>query len=128
MAAWLDQSLDEFYEPKRARRIMLYTSAGVRTSPGVIAAHAELRRNIMKSLVKALRAGHRSGQLRSPHPLSDAMTIRALVAVAVDHSVRRRSRRAAREHVIRFAWPALALPLPHPQSQLLGDSIPKDPR
>lgn len=56
------------------------------------------------------------------------MTIRALVAVAVDLSGRRRSRRAAREHVIRLAWPALALPLPHPQSQLLGDSMPKYPR
>jgi hypothetical protein len=56
------------------------------------------------------------------------MTIRALVAVAVDLSGRRRSRRAAREHVIRLAWPASAPPLPHPQSQLLGDSMPKDPR
>jgi hypothetical protein len=56
------------------------------------------------------------------------MTIPALVAVAVDTSSRRRSRRAAREHVIRFAWPALTLPLLHPQSELLGDSMPKDPR
>ena len=82
----------------------------------------------MNCLVKAPRAGHRSGQLRSPHLLRDAMTIRALFAVAVDLSGRRRSRRTAREHVIRFAWPALALSLSHPQSQLLGDSMPKDPR
>jgi hypothetical protein len=82
----------------------------------------------MNRLVKAPRAGYRSGQLRSPHLLRDAMTVRALFAVAVDLSPRRRSRRAAREHVIRFAWPALALPLSHPQSQLLGDSMPKDPR
>jgi hypothetical protein len=56
------------------------------------------------------------------------MTIRAPVAVAVDLSGRCRSRRAAREHVIRFALPALALRLPQPQPQLLGDSMPKDPR
>ncbi len=83
----------------------------------------------MKSLVKAVVPAS-IGSVAFATPTQRChYAVRALVAVAVDHlSGRRRSRRAAREHVIRFAWPALALPLPHPQSQLLGDSMPKDPR
>jgi AcrR family transcriptional regulator len=107
--AWLDEYLAGFYEPGLAPRTMLYASAGVRTSPAVIAAHAELQQHIVNSLIKALRAGNRSGQLRSLHPREDAMTIMALVAVGVGLSGRRRTRRAAKEHVIRFAWPALGI-------------------
>jgi AcrR family transcriptional regulator len=107
--AWLDEYLDGFYEPKIAPRTMLYASAAVRTSPAVITAHTELQQEIVSSLVKALRAGHRSGHVHSPHPVEDAKTILALVAVGVGLSGRRRTRRAAKEHVIRFAWPALAI-------------------
>jgi hypothetical protein len=103
-------------------------AAGATTAGRQRRARRRASANIMSSLVKALRAGHRSGQLRSPHPLSDAITVRALVAVVVDLSGRRRSRRAAREHVTHFTWPALALPLPHPQYQLPGDSMLKDLR
>jgi AcrR family transcriptional regulator len=114
--AWLDAYLACFYDPRRSRRTMLWGSAAA-ASPAVATAHAESRHNIVGPLVKALRAGRRSGDLCSPSPHRDAMTILALVAVAVGIPGHRRKRSAARDHVIRYAWPALGLPLPKRRSQ-----------
>ncbi|MDH6242743.1 AcrR family transcriptional regulator [Mycobacterium sp. OTB74] len=112
LTTWLDQYLAVFYESKRARRTTLYMSLGPRTSPAVSAAHKELQQVVVRPLVKVLRAGHRAGVMHSPNAHEDAMTIVALVSTAVGILGRRRTRRAAREHVMRFAWPALALPHP----------------
>jgi AcrR family transcriptional regulator len=109
VTAWLDSYLAGFYEPKRARRTTLYSSPGARTSQAVNAAHAELQQVVVRSLVTALRAGHRSGALYSPDPQHDAMTVLALTNTAVGIAGLRRSRRAARDHIMRFAWPALGL-------------------
>jgi AcrR family transcriptional regulator len=110
--AWLDNYLNCFYEPKRARRTTLYASPAANSSPAVIAEHAALHQILARSLTKALRAGHRAGALHSPKPHDDAMTVLALVSVAVNQRgdvVMTRTRKAARDHVMRFAWPAIGL-------------------
>lgn len=111
VAEWLDGYLAVFYEPHRASRTTLYSSPGARASPAVVAEHAELRQIVVRSLVSALRAGHRVGALHSPAPHRDAMTVLALVGVAVGPPGGFRTRKGARTHVMRFAWPALGLPL-----------------
>lgn len=112
VTAWLDEYLTGFYGPKRARRTTLYSSPGARASEAVNAVHAELQQMVVRSLVKALRAGHRAGALHSPNPKHDAMTVLALVNTAMGIPGLRRSRRAARDHIMRFAWPALGLTKP----------------
>jgi AcrR family transcriptional regulator len=114
VAAWLDGYLACFYEPKRARRTTLYASLGAAASPAVIAEHAALQDILARSLIRALRAGHRAGVLNSPKPRDDATTVLALVAVSANQrgeERNRRTRQAARDHVTRFAWPALGLSL-----------------
>lgn len=111
VADWLDGYLAVFYEPSRASRTTLYASPGARASQTVVAEHAQLRQILIRSLVKALRAGHRTGVLHSPAPDRDAMTMLALVGVAVGLPGGLRTRKAARDHVVRFAWPALGLSL-----------------
>jgi AcrR family transcriptional regulator len=111
--AWLDTCLSCFYEPARARRTTLYASPGANAAPAVVAEHAALYQILARSLTKALRAGHRAGVLHSPKPHDDAMTILALVSVAVNQRGNeriRKTRKAARDHVMRFAWPAIGLP------------------
>jgi AcrR family transcriptional regulator len=111
VAAWLDAYLAVFYEPKRARRTLLYASPGVRASSAVAVEHAELRQILARPLVETLRAGHGASVLHSPDPDGDAMSILALVGAAAANPGAMRSRKAARDLVMRFAWPALGLPL-----------------
>ena len=68
VTAWLDGYLAVFYEPGRSRRTMLYASSGARVSPAIVAEQAELRQVVVRPLMRALRAGHRTGVLHSPAP------------------------------------------------------------
>jgi AcrR family transcriptional regulator len=106
--AWIDACLDLFYEPRRASR------ATVLQSPSVAVALEELpdvAATFCEPLRKSLATGHSSGLLSSPSPKDDAESIYGLVTTASGkHRRRRATRAAAKEQVIRFAWPALGLP------------------
>lgn len=110
--AWLDCYLSCFYEPRQARRTTLYASPAASGSPAVMAEHAALYEILVRSLTKALRAGHRTGRLYSPKPHDDAQTILGLVSSSVfegNDPKKRRKRKSARERIMRFAWPAIGL-------------------
>jgi AcrR family transcriptional regulator len=109
--AWLERFLDVFYEPRRARRAALLSSAAYRESRPSAQMMQEMRRISCAPLVDALRAGHEAGLLHSPTPEADAYSIYNLVTASVDASdVGESDRERTRAHVERFAWPALGLP------------------
>lgn len=109
VSAWLDAYLAVFYEPKRANRTALYASPAARASLVVTEEQAQLRQIIARSLVDALREGHRSGVLEAPDAEADAMSILALVGAATVAAGGPRARAAARAQVKRYVWPALGL-------------------
>ncbi len=111
LLAWLDGLLDHFYEPRRAARTALFTSPEVLSSLRMNSEVMEEMRSILSQpLVKVLRAGHREGVLHSPKPEADAVTLFALVSsTATSPRGYPRNRKRARAHVLRFAWPALAI-------------------
>lgn len=111
LQAWLDGLLDHFYEPRRAARTALFTSPEVLSSLRMNSELMEEMRSILSEpLVKVLRAGHRAGVLRSPKPEADAVSLFALVSsAATSPRGYPRDRKRARAHVLRFAWPALAV-------------------
>lgn len=111
LQAWLDGLLDHFYEPRRAARTALFTSPEVLSSLRMNSEVMEEMRSVLcQPLVKVLRAGHRAGVLRSTKPEADAVSLFALASTAAT-SPRGypRDRNKARAHVLRFAWPALAI-------------------
>lgn len=109
--AWLERFLDVFYEPRRARRAALLTSATQDASRLSVQLMSEMRHMSCVSLVDALRAGHAQGVLRSPTPEADAYTIFNLVTAAREAGdVGTADRDGVRNHVTRYAWPALGLP------------------
>jgi AcrR family transcriptional regulator len=110
IGAWLDAYLDVFYEPRRAARVEFFSSSAMRAAYPMGDAVREIRTIHCRPLIEALRAGHGEGSLVSPTPEADAYSLYALVGAAVDRRDGRfRDRAAAREHVMRFAWPALGL-------------------
>lgn len=110
--AWLECFLDVYYEPKRAARVAVFTSASVRASYSEPSAAEAMRDLFCKPLIQALRAGHKSGLFHSPDPQEDARSIYALVSnVTHRGQARARNRSAARAQVLRFVRPALGLPL-----------------
>ncbi|MGF7239544.1 MAG: TetR/AcrR family transcriptional regulator [Frankia sp.] len=109
--AWLEGLLDVFYEPRRAARVALFSSAVVHGFYPLADVMQDTRRVSCRPLIGALRAGHEAGLLRSPTPEADASSMYALVGAAADrHDAHFQHRAAARAHVVRFAWPALGLP------------------
>jgi AcrR family transcriptional regulator len=108
--AWLERFLDVFYEPRRAQRVALLSSAAARASGPSAAVISEMRRLACLPLVEALRAGHEAGVLYSPYPEADAYSIHSLVVSSREGLGPESADRAtARAHVVRFAWPALRL-------------------
>ena len=108
--AWLARFLDVFYEPRRAARAALLTSAASRVSRPSAAMVNEMRRMSCAPLIDALRAGHETGVLSSPTPVVDAYSIYNLVTAGREASeVGETDRATAMAHVVRFAWPALRL-------------------
>jgi len=107
--AWLDGYLDLFYEPRRAARVAILSSAGARRADGYDAELAYAHELLSAPLVALLRLGHERGELSSPEPERDALTILAIVASVCEPSSDRRftDRASARAHLIRFCWPAL---------------------
>jgi AcrR family transcriptional regulator len=107
--AWLEGFLDVFYEPRRAARTALFSSPAVTAVP-LVGELEEMRRIFCRPLVEVLRAGHESGVLHSPTPEADAYSLFILVNAATDRSdTHFLNRRAAKAHVMRFAWPAFGL-------------------
>jgi AcrR family transcriptional regulator len=108
--AWLERFLDVFYEPRRAQRVALLSSAAARASGPSAAMISEMRRLVCLPLVDALRIGHDTGVLYSPVPEADAYSIHSLVVASRDgQGLEKADRAATRAHVVRFAWPALGL-------------------
>lgn len=110
--AWLERFLDVFYEPRRARRTALLASATARGTGPSSDVLRQMRQAICRSLVDALQAGTEAGVLRSPTPEADAYSIHALVTSKHEaEDGRVPDRDMTKAHVLRFAAPALGLPL-----------------
>jgi len=108
--AWLERYLDVFFEPRRAKRAALLTSAAYGVSRPSAQMMVEMRRISCAPLVEALRAGHVAGLLRSPTPEADAYSIYNLIMASREaNEPEEPSRLSIRAHVVRFAWPALGL-------------------
>jgi AcrR family transcriptional regulator len=108
LEAWLDGLLDQFYEPRKASRTALFTTAQVMASYRMSDELLEMRWMLSEPLVEVLRAGNQAGTLHSPNPQADAVSLFALVSSAATspHS-HRGDREGARAQAIRFAWAAL---------------------
>ena len=114
--AWLERYLDVFFEPKRAARTALFSSAALTAALPIADEVQEMRRIFCRPLVEVLRAGHEAQVLYSPTPVADAYTMFALVNATFNRrDTQFRTRASAMAHVRRFAHPALGLPpLPDP--------------
>jgi AcrR family transcriptional regulator len=109
--AWIDGYLDTFFEPRLVARAAVFAAPAGWVSPRAQEL-PEIRRALTRPLAEALRAGHAAGVLVSPDAESDAATVFALSSAAGGGPDECRSGRAAfRRQVIRFAWPALGLPV-----------------
>jgi AcrR family transcriptional regulator len=109
--AWLERYLDVFFEPKRAARTALFSSAAITAALPIAEEMQEMRRIFCRPLVEVLRAGHETEVLCSPTPVADAYTLFALVNATFNRSdTQFRTRTSAKAHVLRFALPALRLP------------------
>jgi len=108
--AWLSRFLEVFYEPRRAERAALLSSAAYRVSRPSAEMMSEMRRISCAPLAEALRAGHEAGVLYSPTHEADAFSIYNLVTASREASEGGEADRATTmAHVVRFAWPALRL-------------------
>jgi AcrR family transcriptional regulator len=107
LEGWLDGLLDLFFEPKRAARTALLSTPDIVSSYRVADELMDMRWLLARPLVEVLRAGHKAGVLFSPNPEADAVSMFALAssAAVAPHSYRG-DRKAARNHVVRFAWAA----------------------
>jgi AcrR family transcriptional regulator len=108
LEAWLQRYLDVFYEPRRAARASLLTSASYQASRPSAQMVQEMRRMSCAPLADALRRGHAAGVLSSPTPEADAYAIYDLVN-AYRQACPEPDRAGTVAHVVRFAWPALHL-------------------
>lgn len=107
---WLEAALDLFFHPKKAVRTSLFSTPQVMSSPWMADAYVELSAIPSLPLVGVLRSGHESGDLYSPTPDADAVTIFSILSRAATSPLEDLGGRAeVRAHVVRFAWPALRL-------------------
>jgi AcrR family transcriptional regulator len=105
--AWLEATLNLFYDPVRARRTALLSNAEIMSSRRMAAVTAEMQWLLAEPLAEVLRIGHQTGVLFSPTPEADAVSMFALVSgCAMSSHSFPASRSAAKAHVTRFAWPA----------------------
>jgi AcrR family transcriptional regulator len=116
LEAWLDGFLALFFDQRRAERVAIMVTEGTRRAAGYHEEEERAVAAIVAPLVEVLRHGRATGALRSDAPIRDAY---AIYAVATSASGSRRTleagrfdRRAARDHVARFCWPALGLDVP----------------
>jgi AcrR family transcriptional regulator len=82
LESWLEAVLDLFFEPRKAARTSLFSTPQVMSSTWMAAAFVEMSWVPSEPLVKVLRAGHESGQMRSPNPEADAVSIFAVLSSA----------------------------------------------
>jgi AcrR family transcriptional regulator len=111
--AWIDAFLDLLYNPEIAPTTAIFTAPSVMASYTLATSLPEMQRMFCPPLIKALRAGHRAGVLKSPAPEADAYCIHALVHASLDvhHRARLPKRAVVKAQILRFAWPALGLRL-----------------
>lgn len=110
LEAWLDGLLDQFYEPRKAARTALFSTAQAMASYRMSEELLEMRWMLSEPLVDVLRAGHEAGSLHSPNPEADAVSLFAVVSsAATSPHAHRGDRKAARAQAVRFAWSALRI-------------------
>jgi AcrR family transcriptional regulator len=108
--AWIDAFLDLLYNPEIAPTTAIFTAPSVLASYTLATSLPEMQRRFCPPLIRALRAGHRAGVLKSPNPEADAYCIHALVHAAIDVHHRPNHKRATvKAQILRFAWPALGI-------------------
>ena len=108
--AWIDAFLDLLYNPEIAPTTAIFTAPSVLASYTLASSLPEMQRMFCPPLIKALRAGHRTGVLESVRPEADAYCIHALVHAALDVHHRPLPKRATvKAQVLRFVWPALGI-------------------
>jgi AcrR family transcriptional regulator len=107
---WLDRTLDLFFKRGQAATTALFASPEVIRSSRIPEDLTDLRRCVYAPLADVLRAGNDTGDLRSPNPDLDAMTVFGVLSSTALHPPARKFGRAAvRDHVVRFTWPALGI-------------------
>jgi AcrR family transcriptional regulator len=112
LEAWVERFLDIFYEPRRAERAALLSTAddsAARLNSSLV---KEMRRISCVPLVEALSAGHAAGVIYSPRPEADAYSIYELARASWEGRGEGAAadRDEALAHIKRYAWPALGLP------------------
>jgi AcrR family transcriptional regulator len=108
LEAWLEAVLDLFFEPRKAARTSVFSTPQVMSSNWMAAAFVEMSWVPSEPLVKVLRAGHDAGELQSPNPAADAVSIFAVLSTAATSPhgfIGDRDR--VKAQVQRFAWGAL---------------------
>ncbi len=108
--AWIDAFLDTFFDPRLASRSAAFTTPATMSISPLTEEMGRVRRELCQPLAAALRRGHASGALRSPDPDQDARSVYGLLTAAAVPADGH-DRATARAQVIRFAWPALGLPI-----------------
>jgi AcrR family transcriptional regulator len=107
---WLDRTLDLFFRRGQATTTALFASPDVIRSSRIPEDLTDLRRCVYSPLADVLRSAHATGELQSPNPDLDAMTMFGMLSDAALHpATRKLGRTAVRDHVVRFAWPALGI-------------------
>jgi len=111
LLAWLDEMLSLCFDPRRARRVVLFRTAA-RQAAGYEAEEAHLRAVLTAPLVDALRRGALDGSLPDADPVPDARAIFGLVWQVAGPAVGRAGageRDQVRAQLLRFCLPALGV-------------------
>jgi len=111
LTAWLDEILSFGYDRRKAERMALLGSAGVRRAAGYLAEERNARHLLVAPLVGVLEAGQLAGAFPAAEPERDAHTIYAIVFEALEWArvtEPRPTRAESLAHCRRFAVGALA--------------------
>jgi AcrR family transcriptional regulator len=110
--AWLDVSLDVFFEPRRVLRAAIMSSDAARRAEGYGLVIEEIGRKHARPLVRAISDGVATGEITSPDPELDASLILSLCSSMSNttwSAPMRIDRDLARASILRYVCPAIGL-------------------
>lgn len=113
LLAWVDEILEMGYDARKGRMARMFASTTIISS--LADAGHEATAMLYQPLHRVLVDGTASGEFPTCDPDSDARSIHAIVWRVFNDAMHGRAaldRAAARNHVIRFVFPALGLALP----------------
>ena len=112
LLAWIDEILEMGYDVRKGRMARMFASTTMISS--LADAGHEATAMLYKPLHRVLVEGAASGEFPACDPDSDARSIHAIVWRVFNDAMHGRAtldRAGAREHVVRFVFPALGLPV-----------------